>query len=292
MKQKAFTLIELLVVIAIIAILAAILFPVFAQAKMAAKKAADLSNMKQTGTASLLYSADADDVFVANAEGLHTGAFATAGLLHSYTGFGGDQFAPYGAGSGGPNGAPLGFMDPAANQNWGREIFPYVKSMDMFVSPGARNDTNQKYAPVNLAGAGKTSYVMNGCASNMSQTAMAYPADLITFQSRGLTVKEAIVAPRRNWFSSGWMMANEADPAYLGFTFGKGANYTYADGHAKYKMRNAVKFKDFGFFEYVNIGGNWTPPSRNSTMRADPTKGLDYWGDHGACDPAQEFWTQ
>ena len=44
--QRAFTLIELLVVIAIIAILAAILFPVFAQAKLAAKKAADLSNMK------------------------------------------------------------------------------------------------------------------------------------------------------------------------------------------------------------------------------------------------------
>jgi len=45
-KLKAFTLIELLVVIAIIAILAAILFPVFAQAKLAAKKTSDLSNLK------------------------------------------------------------------------------------------------------------------------------------------------------------------------------------------------------------------------------------------------------
>lgn len=50
-KNKAFTLIELLVVIAIITILAAILFPVFVQAKLAAKKTQDLSNMKQMGTA-------------------------------------------------------------------------------------------------------------------------------------------------------------------------------------------------------------------------------------------------
>jgi len=56
--KKAFTLIELLVVIAIIAILAAILFPVFAQAKMAAKKTA---NLKQIGLGILMYSNDFDD---------------------------------------------------------------------------------------------------------------------------------------------------------------------------------------------------------------------------------------
>lgn len=59
--KKAFTLIELLVVIAIIAILAAILFPVFAQAKEAAKKTQCLSNMKQIGTGFALYLGDNDD---------------------------------------------------------------------------------------------------------------------------------------------------------------------------------------------------------------------------------------
>lgn len=63
MKQKGgFTLIELLVVIAIIAILAAILFPVFAQAKEAAKQTSCLSNTKQIGTASMMYENDYDDV--------------------------------------------------------------------------------------------------------------------------------------------------------------------------------------------------------------------------------------
>jgi len=59
--EKAFTLIELLVVIAIIAILAAILFPVFAQAKLAAKKTASLSNLKQIALSWEMYGNDYDD---------------------------------------------------------------------------------------------------------------------------------------------------------------------------------------------------------------------------------------
>lgn len=62
--RRAFTLIELLVVIAIIAVLAAILFPVFAQAKAAAKNAQDLSNVRQVGVAAILYANDADDRYV------------------------------------------------------------------------------------------------------------------------------------------------------------------------------------------------------------------------------------
>lgn len=61
--KRAFTLIELLVVIAIIAILAAILFPVFAQAKLAAKKTSDLSNVKNISLAIHLYGGDNDDTF-------------------------------------------------------------------------------------------------------------------------------------------------------------------------------------------------------------------------------------
>jgi len=63
LKFKAFTLIELLVVIAIIAILAAILFPVFAQAKEAAKKTSCLANGKQVGLALIMYLNDYDDKY-------------------------------------------------------------------------------------------------------------------------------------------------------------------------------------------------------------------------------------
>lgn len=61
--RNAFTLIELLVVIAIVAILAAILFPVFAKAKSAAKTSACASNLRQVGTALALYQADGEDAY-------------------------------------------------------------------------------------------------------------------------------------------------------------------------------------------------------------------------------------
>src|SRR5690554_3954884 len=61
-RTGGFTLIELLVVIAIIAILAAILFPVFAQARAKARQTACMSNMKQLGTALLMYAQDYDNV--------------------------------------------------------------------------------------------------------------------------------------------------------------------------------------------------------------------------------------
>jgi prepilin-type N-terminal cleavage/methylation domain-containing protein len=68
-RRQAFTLIELLVVIAIIAILAAILFPVFASAKAAAKKTLVLSNAKQMATAFIMYAGDVDDTMITQENG-------------------------------------------------------------------------------------------------------------------------------------------------------------------------------------------------------------------------------
>jgi prepilin-type N-terminal cleavage/methylation domain-containing protein len=109
--KKAFTLIELLVVIAIIAILAAILFPVFAQAKTSAKKASALSNMKQTALGIVMYATDSDDMAV----------------IH------------YGTGTA---------TDPNQYHNtdtWVGRVSPYIKSRQIFFDPTTaepREDAN------------------------------------------------------------------------------------------------------------------------------------------------------
>jgi len=113
--RRAFTLIELLVVIAIIAILAAILFPVFAQAKAAAKKTASLSNCKQIGTATMLYSGDYDDTIVPL------------------------RWLSFGPGE------PLAQQFPSACQSGACFFFypvllqPFTKNTDMFLCPADRN---------------------------------------------------------------------------------------------------------------------------------------------------------
>ncbi len=86
-NRNGFTLIELLVVIAIIAILAAILFPVFAQAREKARQTSCLSNQRQIGTASLMYAQDYDETIQKTEYG---GDIDNA---HEY--FWGDMLQPY-----------------------------------------------------------------------------------------------------------------------------------------------------------------------------------------------------
>jgi len=105
--KKAFTLIELLVVIAIIAILAAILFPVFAQAKQAAKKTVALSNAKQLATANMIYMADYDDT-----------------LIKEYFGF------PSGC-----NWGAVAWGTPGAFYSWRHAMEPYTKSKGLLQDP-------------------------------------------------------------------------------------------------------------------------------------------------------------
>ena len=84
---RGFTLIELLVVIAIIAILAAILFPVFAQARNKARQTACLSNLKQLGTGFAMYTQDYDEtmpIWTSNACGSNGLSCATPGSAFDF----------------------------------------------------------------------------------------------------------------------------------------------------------------------------------------------------------------
>jgi len=110
--KKGFTLIELLVVIAIIAILAAILFPVFAQARTKARTAACLANLKQLQLAMLMYADDNDETF-------------PPVLFSGYTNDGQPIGMTY-----------VGMSNAVDDMGWGMAIVPYVKNITEFGDPG------------------------------------------------------------------------------------------------------------------------------------------------------------
>ncbi len=115
--RKAFTLIELLVVIAIIAILAAILFPVFAQAREKARQISCLSNIKQLGLGLLMYVQDYDETWPRNDNCLNNGTTPLPGAPATAVGCSG----PYG--------------DRINHYKWWFWCYPYVKNLDINFCP-------------------------------------------------------------------------------------------------------------------------------------------------------------
>jgi prepilin-type N-terminal cleavage/methylation domain-containing protein/prepilin-type processing-associated H-X9-DG protein len=263
MKNKAFTLIELLVVIAIIAILAAILFPVFAQAKLSAKKASDLSNMKQHALSGVMYAGDNDDMTV-------TQFRDSGGWLYWFAGSGKD----------------LGFMDPTEGQNWSRETMPYVKNLQLYVNPAAPNDADPNYGFRNKAGAGNGSYAMNGNVLGLSQTSFSDPANLLTLQNKATTTRESIVQPTPLFPLGTPLIANGIDINWMGISFAKGGNYAWADGHAGYKKRTAVQFRHYGIVGTVHCYYPGCVDVPNTTGMNNPDTNLNFWDTWGETNPA------
>jgi len=252
MRHRAFTLIELLVVIAIIAILAAILFPVFARAKAAAKNTQCLSNGKQIGVAVKIYLSDYDD---------------TMPLFYAY-----NSVPP--AGAAGHKGVEV-------------LLFPYTKSKDIFRSPW---DNGGPYTAVDVPGADSywkaygSSYRFTQCLysvaagessqnnnpmnfdRSVSETAIEFPADARVMRSEMLP-----------WFDH----RVDTDCARYGYDCPAPYNYyktwsdlggttIFADGHAKWIV-SAGAFDQ----QVVDVTGH-------KSGEANPDSWSGTW--YGVCD--------
>ncbi len=218
MNRKAFTLIELLVVIAIIAILAAILFPVFAQAKASAKKVSSLSNVKQLGIALQIYTTDYDDVTPSIWGTTNSAACNT-------------------------------FQDElmGCSNEWWMPLFPYFKSIDLIYSADRNDPDNHfirfgKYKATKLSAYGynwgpfgwrgggmleKQVAISTGGNVNVGKplTSFAEPAGTAAF---GDTYDTPRATNGIGFAGDTWGGTTNASLRY-----GGSFNYAFADGHAK-----------------------------------------------------------
>ena len=203
MKRRGFTLIELLVVIAIIAILAAILFPVFAKAREKARQTNCLSNVKQIMLSVLQYAQDYDET-------LPPYRWVQASM-------------------------PSIWVDRdnwAANDRhfWLQSIYPYVNNLQVYFCPSSG------WTPTTLSG-GKmfAAYAYNGNASRSRLGAFSNHAGKIIMGDTGHRFDDRTpVGYVENWFI--WTDPSTSWRQYFWWAewHNRGGNYGFLDGHAKW----------------------------------------------------------
>jgi prepilin-type N-terminal cleavage/methylation domain-containing protein/prepilin-type processing-associated H-X9-DG protein len=210
-SRRAFTLIELLVVIAIIAILAAILFPVFAQAREKARSISCLNNMRQLGMGLSMYIQDNDELcfFFGHDSGLSR--------LNPVT--------------------PLG----ATRENrWWNQILPYTRNNGaLLVCP---SDSGRKPHSTENGTGGRPlvprSYVANRMVEGLTLAAVDRPADIIcvTEKSSHPLADDSWYEPPKNLYDKPGL--NE--PILAMRRHSEGVNAMFFDGHAKWMSRGTL----------------------------------------------------
>lgn len=239
---RAFTLIELLVVIAIIAILAAILFPVFAQAREKARQTACLSNMKQVGMGLMMYTQDFDETLPGNSEQATAENSSTLGFLVA------------------PNGSDRNRLNIVP-----RDLQPYVKNIHVFHCPSVPDRTNAPgYANPAPNGA-NSSYLYNGIVMWRALNVIPNPADTIFLHEHDMNmcyVQEVPCLP--NFVTN---IAARPNQTFIRYNWGgwdnvhnRGGNYVFCDGHVKWQKKSGTRFAQFG--AETGTGAEQVSPTR------------------------------
>lgn len=255
MKIRAFTLIELLVVIAIIAILAAILFPVFAQAKVSAKQVVCASNMRQLGMGMMMYLGDNDDQWVPSAIWSPMPGFASQQI---WIGYDNNNY--------GLDGGFFGHVyEPARNPPRPGGIDPYLKNHGIkrcpmmpqaWQSAYAYNFFNPAYSSAyysrnpnargNEFGPGNKGYSFIGGAFNMTAargSEVQEPAETLAAWEHLARVPMCNFLQSPDWLDSPPQTASLR--AHFHFLHRGGANVLWCDGHAKRVVYDGLKRKWF-----------------------------------------------
>jgi prepilin-type N-terminal cleavage/methylation domain-containing protein/prepilin-type processing-associated H-X9-DG protein len=249
-RTRAFTLIELLVVIAIIAILAAILFPVFAQAREKARQTSCISNLKQISTGELMYVQDYDETFSPSNETSPAGVSGNTGWANLI-----DSYVKAGV----PQGTIIG--DPLS-------VFVCPDFAVSDIGPKTQSRPNSSYVGNRTLMAALGSFPQAG--SSASLAVVGYPSQTVLFaEGEGLRYyTDGNDTGQHNGSAAGDppntnVQLFDANMVYVvarGRHSG-GSAYAFSDGHAKYfKAPNP---------SYTNVPSG--PGSANSYTNVTPT---------------------